>query len=75
MVTYISVRVYPEANKERVEARAKGGYTIYVHEKAERGLATDRARLLLARELGVSEESLRCVKGSRSSAKIFSLYS
>lgn len=67
------VRVKAGARKERMEEVEEGVYVIQVREKAERGLANERVRTLLAQALRVRPEDLRLVKGATSGMKLFLL--
>ncbi len=70
---YVRVRVKAGARKERMEEVEEGVYAVRVREKAERGLANERVRILLAQALGVRPEDLHMVKGATSCMKLFLL--
>lgn len=48
-------------------------YSIAVREPAERNLANDRVREVLAEELGVPVKRIQIISGHRSPKKIFSV--
>ena len=68
---YVRVRVYPGCKRESVRKIEDDRYEIQVREPAERNLANQRLRELLAIEFGVSAKTLRLVSGHRSRTKIF----
>lgn len=70
---YVRIKVKAGARKERMELVEEGVYTVSVREKAERGLANERVRVVLARALGVRPDDLRMVKGATSCIKLFLL--
>jgi uncharacterized protein YggU (UPF0235/DUF167 family) len=70
---YIRVNATAGAKKELVTKVAEDRYDIYVREPAEHNLANGRIKMLVARELGVSENIVRLLSGHRSPHKIFSI--
>ncbi len=70
---YIRVNAVPGSKKESVTKLAPDRYHIHVKEPAERNMANNRIKALLARELGLKEGVVRLVSGHRSPHKIFSI--
>lgn len=70
---FVHVTVTPGAKKERVTKSASGRYTIEVREEAERNLANERVRVLVARECGVVVGAVRIIAGHRSRTKVMSV--
>lgn len=70
---YVRVHVQPGAKKEGFEPISDTEFHITVREKAERNMANDRVRELLARNLGLQEREVRLVSGHRSPNKIFDI--
>ncbi|MCB9810847.1 MAG: DUF167 domain-containing protein [Candidatus Nomurabacteria bacterium] len=68
---YVKVRVTPKAKKETVEKTGELVYEMAVKAPAERNLANQRVRELLAENLGVSVKAVRIVSGHHSGNKIF----
>jgi uncharacterized protein YggU (UPF0235/DUF167 family) len=69
---YVRVRAKTKARQETVREERDTFY-IAVKEKAERGEANARIRLILAEKLGCSSKQLRLVKGGTSPSKIYLL--
>lgn len=72
-MTYVRVQVQPESRKESLIQTDEKTYTISVREPAQQGLANNRVKELLARELGVSLQDIRLISGHRSPRKIFTI--
>lgn len=70
---YLRVKVIPKAKKEKVEKINNMGYVISVKEPARGNQANDRVRMILARELKVSEKDIRLLLGHHSSHKMYSI--
>jgi uncharacterized protein YggU (UPF0235/DUF167 family) len=70
---YIKVRVTSCAKKENFEQISKDHFKILVKEKAERNMANDRVRYLLAGYFSVSLGKIRLISGHHSPGKIFSV--
>ena len=70
---YIRVNATAGAKKELVTKLAPDRYEMSVREPAERNLANARIRTLIARELGVPENTARLISGHQSPHKIFSI--
>ncbi len=66
---YVRVQVQPGAKKERVE-EVGGVLRIAVREPAERNLANERVRELVARHHGVPRAQVRIVAGHHSPVKM-----
>lgn len=67
---YVKVRVFPGNKKEVVQKISDSTYEIRVKEPAERNLANQRIRELIALEYAVTSKQVRIVSGHRSSTKI-----
>jgi uncharacterized protein YggU (UPF0235/DUF167 family) len=70
---FIKVRTTPKAKKEKIEKVADDYYRMSVKEPAERNLANNRVRRLLATELKVPINQVRQISGHRSKSKVFSI--
>lgn len=70
---YVRVSVRPDAKKEAVIRVDDTSYSIAVREPAERNLANNRVREVLADELSVPVGKVRLISGHRSPKKIFSI--
>ena len=70
---YIKVKTTPGAKKEKIEKITDDYYRICVKEPAERNLANNRVRRLLANEFAVSISQVRQISGHRSKSKVFSI--
>lgn len=67
---YIKVRVIPKAKREQVKKIDKETFEITVKEPAERNLANNRIKELIAEFYGVETKSVRLITGHRSGSKI-----
>lgn len=72
-MTYVRAQVKPGAKKESIIQTDEKTYSISVKEEAKQGLANDRVKELLARELGVKIQKIRLISGHRSPRKIFDI--
>lgn len=70
---YIKVHAVPGAKKEKVTRISDERYDIAVREPAERNLANERIREILAREFTITTGLVRLISGHRSPHKIFSI--
>lgn len=70
---YVKVRVYPGMKKERVTKTGQHAYELVVREPAERNLANERVREIIAREYGIAATQVRIVTGHRSPSKVLEL--
>ncbi|KXJ97845.1 MAG: hypothetical protein UZ19_OD1000909 [Parcubacteria bacterium OLB19] len=68
---YVKVRVIPKAKKETVSKIDDQIFEMTVKEPAERNLANNRIKELLAKEYGVKIESVRIISGHHSGSKMF----
>lgn len=73
-MTFIKVFVTPGARKEKVEEKGDV-LAISVREPAERNLANDRVRAIVADRIGVPLGKVRILTGHRSRAKMISVSS
>ena len=67
---YVKVRVYPGMKKERVNKAAPHAYELVVKAPAERNLANERVRELIAAEYSVRVRSVRIVSGHHCPSKV-----
>jgi uncharacterized protein YggU (UPF0235/DUF167 family) len=72
---YVRVEVYPQSKKEVVKETGENRYEISVKEPAERNLANNRIREIIAKDYGVNLNSVRIISGHQSSRKILSVNS
>lgn len=70
---YIKVKAEPGAKKESVESISKDTLRIAVKEKAERNMANQRIKKLLAEFFHLPLGKIRLVSGHRSPSKIFDI--
>jgi uncharacterized protein (TIGR00251 family) len=70
---YVRVAVYPGNKKQSIEELGENRFEIKVKEPAERNLANQRVKELLAEKYGVTVHAVRLVSGHQSSRKIFSI--
>lgn len=68
---YVKVRVIPKAKKETVSKIDDQIFEMTVKEPAERNLANNRIKELLAKEYDVKIESVRIISGHHSGSKMF----
>lgn len=72
-MTYIRVRVSPGAKRESVIQTDERTFTIAVKEPAERNLANQRVRQLVAEYFEVPVGKVRLISGHRSPTKVFDI--
>jgi uncharacterized protein YggU (UPF0235/DUF167 family) len=70
---YIKVKVRAGAKRNVLISKRPDSYEITVKAPAERGLANEAVRALLASHLGINPKKLRLIKGAASPAKIFEI--
>ncbi|MDR0953416.1 MAG: DUF167 family protein [Elusimicrobiota bacterium] len=74
---YIKVKVHAGQKKNLLKQTRQDtsgpSFEIWVKSPAERGLANDAIRDMLAAELKIEPKKLRLIKGATSPAKIFML--
>lgn len=70
---YIKVKVIPSASREKIEKKQDDRYVISVKEPAERNLANNKLKEILAQIYNVPNSSIRIVSGHHSPSKIFSI--
>ncbi len=68
---YVKVRVIPKAKKETMKKIADQTFEMTVKQPAERNLANNRVRELLANEYNIDSKAVRIVSGHHSGSKIF----
>jgi uncharacterized protein YggU (UPF0235/DUF167 family) len=68
---YIKVRVRAGEKKNFIKQKAPDSFEISVKAPAERGLANDAVRAMLAAHLKTEPKKLRLIKGAASPSKIF----
>lgn len=67
---YVKVRVYPGNKKEILTKVGEHRFEARVKEPAERNLANNRVRELIASEYGVTDKQVRIVTGHHSPVKV-----
>lgn len=72
-MTYARVRVTPGAKRESVITTDAKSFSISVKEPAERNLANDRVREILAEHFSVPIGKVRLIAGHRSPQKVFDI--
>jgi len=70
---YIKVKVTAGAKKDKIDKKRDDYYLVSVKEKAERNMANNKVRELMARLLGISTPSIRIISGHHSTSKILSI--
>ena len=70
---YVRVHVVPDARREAFHKEGKDTWRIAVKEPAERNLANERVRTLIAREHGVPLSNVRILTGHTSRTKLLSV--
>lgn len=70
-IMLIKVKAFPGARKEKVVALGDHAYEMYVREPAERNMANNRFRQLVAVEYQVPLAQVRMQSGARSRSKVF----
>jgi len=70
---YLKVVAHPGAKKEMVTKKKEHSFEIRVKEPAERNLANERIRELLAQKFLINSKVVRLISGHHSSRKIFYL--
>ena len=70
---FVKVHTVPDSRKEKFTQDDELKFTIAVREKAQRNMANDRVRELLALHYKKPVASVRLVTGHRSPAKIYSI--
>ena len=67
------VKVHPDAKADRLEARGKDSFELWVRAPAENGRANAAVLSLLAAHLKVEAKRLRVMKGAKSPSKLVQL--
>lgn len=70
---YVHVRVIPGAKKEKITKKSDTEFEMLIREPAERNLANQRIRELLAQEFSVEIGSVRMLTGHRSQSKMYTI--
>lgn len=70
---YVRVEVKPSSRKESILKTDDKTFSIAVREPAERNLANNRVRSILASEFGISAGKIKLISGHRSPRKIFDI--
>lgn len=70
---YIKVNVSPGAKKEKIDEYDDNRFRIAVRQKAERNMANDRVRELIAEHFGVTVSCVKIINGHRSQSKLLSI--
>jgi len=70
---YIHVKVQPNAKRDKLQEMKADHFTAEVKAPAERNLANERVRKLLAGHFGIPAKSVRLISGHHSPSKIFDI--
>lgn len=70
---YLKVIAYPSAKKEAILKKKENCFEVRVKEPAERNLANDRIREVLAETFQIEPKVVKLISGHHSNRKIFSL--
>ena len=70
---YIKVKVTPGARKEKIETKKENSFVIFVKERAERNLANNKVKEIIAGIYEINIKSVRIISGHQSSSKILSI--
>ena len=70
---HIKVTVIPRAKKESLKEISPGIFLLSVKEKAERNMANQRMRELLAEHFGVPVKKIRMIRGHHIAKKLISI--
>lgn len=70
---YVRVAVYPGSKRECIEKTGEHRFAVKVKEPAERNLANQRVKELLAEVYNVGVKQVRLVAGHQNSRKIFAI--
>ncbi|ACC98891.1 Uncharacterized conserved protein DUF167 [Elusimicrobium minutum Pei191] len=68
---YIKVKVHADEKQNKLIKKNEDTFEIWVKAPAERGLANEAVREILAKEIGVGVKKIRLIKGATSPSKIF----
>ena len=69
----IKIKVFAGAKKDEIIKKSDDSFAVYLKEKAERGLANERLKEMLAVYLQVPHGRVRLKKGSRQNHKIIDI--
>lgn len=69
----IKVKVFPGEKKEELIKKSDDSFVIKVNAKAERGMANEKVREILAAYFRVVEGKVKLVKGGKRPNKIFEI--
>ena len=70
---FLKVKVFPHSKKEEIVKKAEDKFEIQVKEKAEKGMANQRVKEILAGYLNIPKEKLILIRGAKQRNKIFKL--
>lgn len=68
---YIKVKVHAGEKKNELKQKSQDAFEVWVKAPAERGLANEAVRAILAEHLGIEAKNLHLIKGATSPAKIY----
>ena len=68
---YIKVRVYPGVKREKVIEKTEVQFEIHTTARAERNLANNRTRELLAERFGCTLKQIKLISGHHTPSKLF----
>ncbi len=70
---YIKVKVFPKSKKEEIVRLSDNRFEIKIKEKAERNMANNKVREVLADKFGVPAGKVRIVNGHQSPSKLIDI--
>ncbi|NVN96918.1 DUF167 domain-containing protein [Candidatus Nomurabacteria bacterium] len=70
---YIKVKVQAGAKKEKIEKKKENSFAIAVKEPAERNLANNRIKEIIASIYEINIKSVRIISGHQTPSKILSI--
>ncbi len=70
---YVKVTVHPDSKKEELIQKSEISFEVKVKEKAERNMANNRIRQILADFYGVTVGKVRIINGHHSPRKMLSI--
>lgn len=70
---YLKVTVYPGVKREKIVKKKADSWEVWVKEPAERNLANQRVKEIIAEQTMLDRKVVKLITGHRSNKKIFSL--
>jgi len=70
---FLKVKVFPDSKKEEVIKKTDDEFEVKVKEKAEKGLANQKVKEILASYLNMPAEKIILIRGAKQRNKIFKI--